>query len=280
MQDYDNRIKKTKELIAKSDCIIIGAGAGLSTAGGFEYSGDIFKEHFKDFIDKYKFQDMYSAGFYQFETEEEYWAYWSRYVYINRYLHTEPNKIYSALYNLVKNRDYFVITTNVDHQFQIANFDKKRLFYMQGDYGLFQCSIPCHNKTYDNKEIILKMVENQSNMKIPRELIPLCPVCKKPMAMNLRADDRFVQDEGWYEHFKLYQNFIDKSKDKNIVLMEIGVGYNTPSIIKYPFERMTYSEKNTYLIRVNKDYAVCPNEIKNKTVLFDENVGQILRDII
>lgn len=279
MKDYDKRIKQAKQLIENADYVIIGAGAGLSTAGGFEYSGENFEKHFKDFIDKYGFRDMYSAGFYPFATEEERWAYWSRYVYVNRYLQTEPNKVYSALYELVKNKDYFVITTNVDHQFQIAGFDKQRLFYTQGDYGLFQCSVPCHNKTYDNKELILKMVESQKDMKIPSELVPKCPVCGNLMEMNLRADDKFVQDDGWYAHATAYQDFIDKTKGKKVVLIEIGVGYNTPVIIKYPFERMTYFDKNTHLIRINKDYAVCSDEIKDKTVLFDEKINDILQDI-
>lgn len=279
-KDYVDRIKQAKELIANADYVVIGAGAGLSTAGGFEYSGKNFEKHFKDFGDKYGFKDMYSGGFYPYATPEERWAYWSRYVYVNRYLQTEPNKVYAELFELVKNKDYFVITTNVDHQFQIAGFDKQKLFYTQGDYGLFQCSVPCHNKTYDNKELILKMVESQKDMKIPTELIPMCPVCGKPMEMNLRADDKFVQDEGWYAHAKAYQNFIDKIKNKKVVLIEIGVGYNTPVIIKYPFERMTYFNKHTNLIRINKDYAICSDEIKDKTILFNENVSDILQKLI
>lgn len=278
-KDYKERIKEAKELIASADCVIIGAGAGLSTAGGFVYSGENFKKHFKDFGEKYGFNDMYSGGFYPYATPEERWAYWSRYVYVNRYLQTEPNKVYSALFDVVKNKDYFVITTNVDHQFQIAGFDKQRLFYTQGDYGLFQCSVPCHNKTYDNKDLILKMVKSQKNMKIPTELVPKCPVCGKQMEMNLRADDRFVQDEGWYAHAQMYQDFIDKTNGKKVVLIEIGVGYNTPAIIKFPFERMAYFNKNTWLIRINKDYAICSDEIKNKTILFNEDTEQILKQI-
>lgn len=279
-KDYQQRIKQAKELIDSADYVIIGAGAGLSTAGGFEYSGENFNKHFKDFGKKYGFKDMYSGGFYPYATPEERWAYWSRYVYVNRYLHTQPNKVYAALFELVKNKDYFVITTNVDHQFQIAGFDKQRLFYTQGDYGLFQCSVPCHNKTYDNKDLILKMVETQKDMKVPTSLLPKCPVCGKPMVMNLRADDKFVQDEGWYKHATAYQNFIDKTKGKKVVLIEIGVGYNTPVIIKYPFEKMTYFNNNTYLIRLNKDYAICSDKIKDKTILFNEDVNNILKSLL
>lgn len=279
-KDYEDRINQAKRLLEDADYVIIGAGEGLSTAAGFEYSGENFDRHFKDFSEKYGFKDMYSGGFYPYATAEERWAYWSRYVYVNRYLHSSPNELYIKLLELVKDKDYFVITTNVDHQFQIAGFDKQRLFYTQGDYGLFQCSIPCHSKTYDNKDLIVKMFNEQKNMKIPTELIPKCPVCGKPMEMNLRSDDRFVQDEGQYEHAKSFQNFIVKTKNKNVVLIEIGVGYNTPSIIKYPFEEMTFSEKKTNLIRINKDYAFCSSEIKDKTVLFNENVKSILLDLL
>lgn len=275
-KDYLTRIDDAKKLINNADFVIVGAGAGLSTAGGFEYSGKTFDKYFKDFGDKYGIKDMYSGGFYPFATPEEQWAFWSRYVYVNRYLSTQPNPIYASLFDLVRDKDYFVVTTNVDHQFQIAGFDKSRLYYMQGDFGLFQCSVPCHNKTYDNKELILQMVQQQKNMRIPTNLIPTCPVCGKPMTMNLRSDDNFVQDDGWYAHAKAYQDFVDKTKNKKLVLLEIGVGYNTPTIIKYPFERMTYFDKDANLIRINKDYAVCPDEIRDKTILFNEDLKDIL----
>ncbi|MBQ8451845.1 MAG: Sir2 silent information regulator family NAD-dependent deacetylase [Clostridia bacterium] len=278
-KSYHERIEDAKKLIENADYVLIGAGAGLSIAGGFTYSGERFEKYFSDFIDKYGFKDMYSGGFYPFASDEERWAYWSRYVYINRYLETEPNPIYKELFELVKNKKYFVITTNVDHQFQIAGFDKKKLYYMQGDYGLFQCSVPCHDKTYDNKELILKMVNEQKNGKIPTNLIPKCPVCGRNMEMNLRADDRFVQDAGWFKHAREYQAFLDNAENKNLVLIEIGVGYNTPGIIKFPFERMTFKNKNTHLIRINKDYPVVSEEIENKTILFNENTERILKDL-
>jgi len=279
-ENYKDRIEKAKQIIANADYVLIGAGAGLSTAGGFEYSGEKFDKYFKDFSEKYGFKDMYAGGFYPYKTEEERWAYWSRYVYINRYLEQTPNKAYSKLFDLVKDKDYFVITTNVDHQFQIAGFDKNKLFYTQGDYGLFQCSVPCHDKTYDNKELIEKMYREQKDGKVPTELIPKCPVCGRKMEMNLRADDKFVQDAGWYEHARLYQEFLDKIKDKKVVLIEIGVGYNTPAIIKYPFERMVYQNKNFNLIRINKDYPIASEEISSKTICFDEDTMQILKDLL
>ena len=279
-ENYNDRTLKAKQIIANADYILIGAGAGLSTAGGFEYSGEKFEKYFKDFGNKYGFKDMYSGGFYPYATEEERWAYWSRYVYINRYLEQTSNKAYAKLFDLVKDKEYFVITTNVDHQFQIAGFDKNKLFYTQGDYGLFQCSVPCHDKTYDNKELIEKMYREQKDGKVPSDLIPKCPVCGRNMEMNLRADDKFVQDAGWYEHAKLYQDFIDKLKGKKVVLIEIGVGYNTPAIIKYPFERMTYQNKNFNLIRINKDYPIASEEISSKTICFDEDTMQVLQDLI
>ena len=278
MTDFQKRIDKAKKLIEKADCVIIGAGAGLSTAAGFEYSGQIFDKYFSDFKEKYGFNDMYSGGFYPFKTQEEKWAYWSRYVYLNRYKNKD-NKLYKKLLDFVQSKDYFVITTNVDHQFQLAGFDKNRLFYMQGDYGLFQCSLPCHNKTYDNEKQILNMIEKQKDMKILASLIPKCPVCGRDMEMNLRSDERFVQDEGWYQHARLYSDFIGKSNDKFRVLIEIGVGYNTPSIIKFPFEQMTFYNEKTYLIRINKEYATCPREIRDKTILFNEDVEMILNNL-
>ena len=295
-ENLNDRIKKTKTLFNNADYVLIGAGAGLSTAGGFEYSGENFEMYFSDFGKKYGFKDMYSGGFYPYKTLEEKWAFWSRYIFVNRYLSETANPSYKSLLELVKNKNYFVITTNVDHQFQLSGFDKNRIFYMQGDYGLFQCEVPCHNKTYDNKDLVLKMLLSQNflektqngykiadksmwKMQIDSSLIPKCPVCGKNMTMNLRADDTFIQDDGWEKHAKLYEDFLEKAKDKKLLLMEFGVGYNTPVIIKYPFEKMTYLNKDTNLIRFNKDYAICSKEISNKTILFDENIETILNKL-
>ena len=194
-KDHSAEIDRLKNEIETADAIVIGAGSGLSTAAGFTYSGERFEKYFSDFIEKYQFRDMYSGGFYPFESLEEHWAYWSRYIYINHYMDVD-NGTYKGLFKLVKDKDYFVLTTNVDHQFQKAGFDKHRLFYTQGDYGLFQCSQPCCQETYDNEACIQDMLKTQKNMRIPTELIPHCPKCGKPMTMNLRADDTFVQDKG------------------------------------------------------------------------------------
>ena len=236
-KDYSSEINSLKNEIETADAILIGAGAGLSTAAGFTYSGERFEKCFSDFIEKYNFRDMYSGGFYPFESLEEHWAYWSRYIFINRYMDVD-NGVYKRLFELVKDKDYFVLTTNVDHQFQKAGFDKHRLFYTQGDYGLFQCSEPCCQETYDNEECVKDMLEFQEDMRVPTELIPCCPKCGKPMTMNLRADDKFVQDEGWYLARKRYEEFLRRHENLHILFLELGVGYNTPAIIKYPRRRI------------------------------------------
>ena len=275
---WDN-IKKAKKLIESADAVVIGAGAGLSTSAGFTYSGERFKDNFPDFIEKYGFKDMYSAGFYPFDTLEEYWAYWSRYIFINRYQNA-PKNVYDDLHNLVKDKDYSVLTTNVDHCFQKAGFDKHRLFYTQGDYGLWQCSKPCHDKTYDNEAIIKKMVEEQKNMRIPSELIPHCPVCGAPISMNLRADHTFVEDSGWHMAATRYQDFIHRYKEMKILYLELGVGGNTPGIIKYPFWQMTHDNPHANYICVNLSEAYIPAEIRKQSICIDNDIGTVLKQLV
>ena len=271
-------IKRLQREIHSADAIVIGAGAGLSTAAGFTYSGERFEKYFSDFEAKYGFHDMYSGGFYPFETPEEMWAYWSRNIWCNRYTDID-NGTYKALFELVKGKDYFVITTNVDHQFQKAGFDKNRLFYMQGDYGLFQCSEPCHDQTYDNETIVKDMIEFQENMKIPTELIPKCPKCGKPMTMNLRCDDKFVEDEGWHRAAKRYDDFLQKHEGQHILFLELGVGMNTPVIIKYPFRRMTYANPKAVYACLNFGEAYAPDEIKEQSILIGGDIHSILDSI-
>lgn len=276
--EYSEKLDKLKSLIENADAIVIGAGAGLSTAAGFTYSDKRFHENFHDFEAKYNFHDMYTGGFYPYETPEEFWAYWSRYIFVNRYVNP-PKPTYTQLFNVVKDKNYFVITTNVDHCFQKAGFDKKRLFYTQGDYGLFQCSVPCHNVTYDNEEAIKKMFAEQKNMRIPFGLIPKCPVCGKPMTMNLRADDKFVEDDGWRKACERYERFIKENKRKKVLYLELGVGFNTPVIIKYPFLRLTAQNENANYVCVNKDAAYSPDEIKNRSLAFSDDIAAVISDL-
>lgn len=296
MPDSSAKIQKLKEKIETADTVIIGAGAGLSTSAGFTYTGERFIKYFSDFQEKYGFQDMYSGGFYPFDTLEEYWAYWSRYIYINRYMNA-PKPVYEKLHNLVKEKDYFVLTTNVDHQFQKAGFEKHRLFYTQGDYGLFQCSKPCHANTYENADIIRRMLKAQGyvfdadgamnlmekvgpKMEVPGELVPLCPKCGRPMTMNLRCDATFVEDEGWHTAAERYNEFLRRHRHTKTVFLELGTGYNTPGIIKYNFWNMTDMWENATYVCVNLNEATVPEEIQEKSICINVDIGKLLQDII
>ncbi|MGN0547689.1 MAG: SIR2 family NAD-dependent protein deacylase [Acutalibacteraceae bacterium] len=276
---FSDNIKKLKNEINTADAIVIGAGAGLSASSGFDYGGERFEKYFSDFHRKYGITDMYSGGFYPFDTLEEYWAWWSRHILVNRY-DCPVGKPYSDLLFLVKSKDYFVITTNVDHQFQKAGFDKNRLFYTQGDYGLWQCSKPCHNKTYDNEKTVREMTEKQKGMKIPTNLIPKCPLCGAPMTMNLRCDNSFVEDNGWYEAANRYKDFIRRHENSHILFLELGVGMNTPVIIKYPFWQMTAQNSNAVYFCVNLGESFYPTEIMNQSFCINADIGKVLDSII
>ena len=271
-------IARLRETIQTAEAIIIGAGAGLSTSAGFSYSGRRFKENFPDFIAKYGFSDMYSAGFYPYETLEEHWAYWSRYIFINRY-QNPPKPVYQNLFHLVQSKDYFVLTTNVDHCFQKAGFDKQRLFYTQGDYGLWQCSKPCHNRTYDNETVVKRMVREQKAMRVPSELVPYCPLCGAPMSMNLRADDTFVEDEGWHTAARRYEDFLHRHEGQHILFLELGVGGNTPVIIKYPFLRMTAGNPKATYACINMGQASTLREIEERSILIDGDIAAVIEEM-
>ncbi|MDO4460690.1 MAG: Sir2 silent information regulator family NAD-dependent deacetylase [Clostridia bacterium] len=294
-ENYSDKIAEIKKKINEADAVIIGAGAGLSTSAGFIYSGERFGKYFSDFAEKYGFSDMYSGGFYPYETLEEHWGYWSRYIYVNRYMDA-PKDLYEKIYNIVKDKDYFVLTTNVDHCFQKAGFDKDRLFYTQGDYGLFQCSKPCHKETYGNGDIIKNMVlsqgfkiengeliipnEGEIKLSIPSDLIPHCPKCGRPMSMNLRADNTFVENSGWYEAAKRYENFIKTHKHKKVLFLELGVGYNTPGIIKYPFWQMTNTFPDASYVCLNKGEALVPDEIADKSICLNDDIYSVVEKLI
>ena len=271
-------MERLKNEIKTAGVIVIGAGAGLSASAGFTYAGERFKTYFGDFIEKYGFEDMYSGGFYPFASAEEYWAYWSRYIYINRY-QDAPKPVYSDLLQLVDGRDYFVLTTNVDHCFQKAGFDKRRLFYTQGDYGLWQCATPCHQKTYDNEAIVKKMVSEQKDMRIPGELVPHCPVCGAPMSMNLRTDMSFVEDAGWHAAARRYEDFLRRHAGRHILLLELGVGGNTPGIVKFSFWRMTAENPRAVYACVNLGEAYAPREIVNRSICIDEDIGEVIKKL-
>jgi NAD-dependent SIR2 family protein deacetylase len=295
MEDSAGRESQTgrlKEAIADAEKIVIGAGAGLSTSAGYVYNGERFQKYFGDFAAKYGYRDMYSGGFYRYPSEEERWAFWSRNIYINRYM-DPPKPVYDDLLALVKDKDYFVITTNVDHCFQRTGFDKKRLFYTQGDYGLWQCSKPCHDKTYDNEEVVKEMLlaqgftiaadgtlelpcDEKLRMAVPSDLIPRCPVCGAPMSMNLRADDTFVEDQGWYDASAAYAGYLKTCEGKRVLYLELGVGGNTPMIIKYPFWVMTYENEQATYACLNYEEACCPEKLKERSILIGGDTGEVL----
>lgn len=276
--DYWQKIERLKAEIQGADAILIGAGAGLSSSAGLTYSGERFLKYFSDFHEKYGITDMYSGGFYPFSSLEEYWAWWSRHIYYNRYDLT-PGKSYTDLLALVRDRNYFVLTTNVDHQFQLAGFDKARLFYTQGDYGLWQCSKPCHQATYDNEAAVRRMIAEQADMRVPTELIPRCPRCGRPMTMNLRSDDTFVQDEGWYAAARRYEDFLQLHRNSRILLLELGVGGNTPGIIKVPFLRMTAQNPKATYACLNLGEAFTISGLEEQSILFDADIGKVLGDL-
>lgn len=276
--EYKDRILKVRDLLKEADCVLIGAGAGLSAAAGMEYSGESFEKNYREFIDKYHFDDLYSASFYDFKTQEEKWAFFAKMIKLNRY-NDKPLQLYQELYELVCSKDYFVLSTNVDGQFYNSGFDVERVFEIQGDYCFLQCENACHDKLYYNKELVEKWIQNTKDCKILSDLVMKCPVCGGNMDMNLRKDANFVQDKNWYVQAKKYEEFINNAKDKKMVLLEIGVGFNTPGIIRFPFERMTEENEDTYLVRINKEYPSAILDISDKLVSFNENVSKIIGDL-
>ena len=291
-KNIDDKIKQLKDEIACADAVVIGAGAGMSSAAGFIYTGERFDKYFFDYSKKYGFVDMYTGGFYPFEKTEIFWAYWARYIYINRYM-DPPKDTYQKLFDIIRAKDYFVITTNVDHCFQKAGFDKKRLFYTQGDYGLFQSVNPAIRRTFDNKQWVMEAMEAQGfvknssgiftvpsdhsiTMSIPSELIPKCPIDGSPMTTNLRADNKFVEDEGWHRAANAYTEFLRNHNEQHVLFLELGVGSNTPGIIKYPFWDMTAENKKAVYGCINFGEAYCPKEIENQSICIDGDIDEVI----
>lgn len=271
-------IEECKKLITECEVLLIGAGSGLSTADGLSFSGKRFTDNFPDFITRYKLKDMYSAAFYPYPTMEEKWAYFSRYIKLNRF-DAEVGQVYKDLLDLVKSKEYFVITTNVDAKFFKAGFDPERIFATQGDYGKFQCSVPCNDKLYDNEEVVHKMVAQQIDCKVPSDLIPKCPVCGENLTTHLRADDKFVENEDWHNASTRYSNFIDHLEDKKVVILELGVGFNTPIIIRFPFEKITELHKNCTLVRINYDNVQTYYSVSDKSVLIKDDIADFMEKI-
>ena len=277
--ECDLEVLKAKQLIENADYVLIGAGAGLSTAAGLEYSGENFERNFREYIEKYHFEDLYSASFYDFNTQEEKWAFWAKMIKLNRF-NEEPLKLYQELLGLVKDKNYFIITTNVDGQFENAGFATEKVFAVQGDYALLQCENACHNKTYNNKELVNRWLENMVDLKIPTKLVPKCPVCGGNMEMNLRKDANFVQDENWYKQADKYDKFLDDVKNKNLVLLELGVGFNTPGIIRIPFEQMVFQNKNWNLIRINKNNVFTYLDLEENAILMEKDIDKVINYLI
>jgi NAD-dependent SIR2 family protein deacetylase len=288
---FDEQIEILRKQMNEADAILIGAGSGLSTAAGLTYSGERFQKYFGDFAEKYGIRDIYSGGFYPFESRNIYWAWWSRHIYYNRYVKA-PSDVYETLLSLVKDRDYFVLTTNVDHQFQLSGFDKNRLFYTQGDYGLLQSVNPNIRKTWDNEGLVIQMMEAQGfvrdahgifqvpergqlKMEVPSELIPKCPEDGSEMTLNLRCDDTFVQDDGWYEAQKRYYDFIRRHEQQKVLYMELGVGMNTPGIIKFPFWEAAEKNPNAFYVCMNKGEAAAPRELQSRALCINEDMAEV-----
>lgn len=275
---YMEQIQSAAEVVEEAEYILIGAGAGLSAAAGLTYGGKRFQDNFPEFIDKYGMTDMYSAGFYPFPSEEARWGYWSKHVYVNR-IEPDALPLYKILYQLVKDKKYFVLTTNADHQFYKAEFGREHIFATQGDYGLIQCLKGCHRKVYDDITMMRQMHQARRDCLVPSYMVPKCPVCGGPMTMNLRCDQYFVEDVEWHKAEAHFGDFLGACKRKKTVLLELGVGFNTPTIIRFPFEKLASEKKNMTLIRLNLDEAVVPESLGNRAIGINADVARSVEDI-
>lgn len=278
LANYNQRVEKARKAFNAANHLLIGAGSGLSTAAGLDYSGKRFYDNFKPFIEKYGFKDLYTSSFYPFKTQEERWAYWAKHISINRY-ETAATELYADLFAFAQTKNHFVLTTNVDGQFEKVGFKNNTLFEVQGNYAYLQCAVGCHDKLYNNKKLVVQMLENMENCRIPTDLVPKCPKCGHEMDVNLRKDNRFVQDENWHQAESNYNSFVSGFKNELVVFVELGVGYNTPGIIRYPFEAMVYRNPKATLIRVNRDYPEGLPENHNSTIAFTEEIKLVLNDI-
>lgn len=276
---YEEQIANAAKAIKTAQYILIGAGAGLSAAAGLTYGGRRFTDNFPEFIEKYGMTDMYSAGFYPFPSEEARWGYWSKHVYLNR-IAPEALPLYKKLYELVKDKDYFVLTTNADHQFYKADFGEDKIFATQGDYGLIQCIRGCHQKTYDDIGMMNQMHQARKNCLIPSYMVPKCPVCGGPMNMNLRCDQYFVEDDAWHRAEYRFGEFLGKCQNEKTVLLELGIGFNSPAIVRFPFEKLARTKKNLSLIRLNLNEAIVPEGLGNRAIGINADLERSISDIL
>ncbi|MGN0203317.1 MAG: SIR2 family NAD-dependent protein deacylase [Coprococcus sp.] len=276
---YKDEIHKLKKIMCEADAVIVGAGAGMSTSAGYDFGGKRLEKYFGDFVKKYGMTDMYSGCFADFETREERWAYWSRWAWINRY-EAIPKDTHRKLLQLLKNKDYFVLTTNIDHTFQRSGFPKEKLCYTQGDFGLFQCSGPCHTDTYDNRDILQKMILQEKNMRVPAELIPYCPKCGREMDFNLFWDDTFVRDKGWHTAHERYLKYLDAHKKGRILYLELGVGFNSPGVIKIPFWNMVMENQDAVFVSVNLTLPCYPEALKERSIVIQADIDQVITELL
>ncbi|MGN1271845.1 MAG: SIR2 family NAD-dependent protein deacylase [Lactobacillus sp.] len=276
---YENEIAKLRQIFQEADAVIVGAGAGLSASAGYDFGGERLKKYFGDFVSKYGMTDMYTGCFADFETNEERWAYWSRWAWINRY-EPIPKNTHQKLLKLLEGKDYFVLTTNIDHTFQRAGFPKKRLCYTQGDFGLFQCSKPCHTDTYDNRDILQKMVSQEKEMRVPTELIPHCPKCGREMDFNLFWDDTFVRDRGWHIAYERYTQYIEKHSKGKVLYFELGVGFNSPGVIKIPFWNMTMQNPNAIFASINLTMPCYPEKLKEQSIVIQADIDRVVSELL
>ncbi len=276
---YQNEIERLRSAFEKADAVIVGSGSGLSASAGYDFGGERLKRHFSDFVEKYGMTDMYTGCFADFESNEERWAYWSRWAWINRY-EPIPKDTHKKLLELLSPKDYFVLTTNIDHTFQRADFPKEKLCYTQGDFGLFQCSKPCHNATYDNYEILKKMVVKEQNMRIPPELIPHCPKCGREMDFNLFWDDTFVRDEGWHTAHDRYEEYLSQHTSDNVLYLELGVGFNSPGVIKFPFWNMAAQNPHAVFASVNLTSPCYPAALKERSIVISADIDSVICDLL
>lgn len=279
MNNYKERLENAKQAIKEADCLLIGAGAGLSNAAGFDYASNEYKSNFSDYVDKYHFNDLYTSCFYRFESEEEYWAYWARFIYVSRY-EKRINKVYNKIKELVKYKKYFILTTNVDYMFQNNLIENDNVFMIQGDYGYIQCAKACHDTIYYNEDLINEMLGQTTDFRIPTELVPKCPKCNGKMVVHIHSDKSFVKDQSWNYSYNKFLKYYENIKDKKVVLIELGVGFSTPDIIRYPFEELVSLRKDAKLIRMNKDFPNSKDNIKHKTISFTEDISEVLTDLI